>query len=1073
MCFFNLPRKNNNPKSESLTGKNWTFLRVVVGIIFLYYLISSIYAQSPDPLEKLLNDFLSWRNIGPALPGGRTVDLDVVESNPAVIYAAVGPSGVWKSENNGVTWFPVFYKESTVSVGAVAVAQSSPEIIWVGTGEATCRNSVTVGDGVYKSTDGGKTWANMGLKDTRHISRILVSRGDANVVYVAAMGHLWGPNPERGVFKTIDGGKTWAKVLFIDQNTGICDLEMDPANSQILYAAAYEHRRLPYHMVSGGPGSGIYRSTDGGLTWVKLTEGLPAGPMGRIGLAVARSKPGVVYALIEHQDPGLWRSDDYGQTWKRMCGAQVYKNINNRPFYYSQIYVDPSDEATVYVQSTGLYVSKDMGQKFKAIGQGTHPDHHALWIDPKNPAHLIDGNDGGIDITYDGGKTWWPVVNIDAAEVYQVGYDFSLPYRVYCGLQDNGCWGGPSNSLDTRGILNEHWEFINGGDGFFVRPDPKNSHFVYANSQNNGLVKMDLRSGLSKGVRPEASLAEKPYRFNWNAPIMISPHDNQVIYCGGNFLFMSKDGGYSWEKISPDLTTNDPKKQVDGVGPITMENSGAEVHCTITALAESPVKQGVLWCGSDDGLVHVSTDGGQTWANVTKNIPGLPPGSWCSRIEASHSEAGTAYVSFDNHRTDDYRPYLYKTTDFGKTWKSIRSNLPDFGWVHVVREHPSNKNLLFVGTEFGIYLSYNSGLSWIKIHGTNLPTVAVNDIAVHPRDEDLIIGTHGRGVWILDDISFLKELAPEILTKDFYLFKPRDAYLMFRSSKGEQFGSAVNFAGKNPASGINLIYFIKKELTGDLRIQVKDNDQNKVIIELPLSKKAGFNKTNWPLQFIPEASDGKKYPGTPAFSPMCYVVPGKFSFSINIADKNYQAEGMVKPDPRVELDVDGLKEQYKLMGELARINFYFSKGISLCKNLKKSLQDKINEIEKAARENQVIDREMIKNIDNELRNLAKIFNGLSEIFETEGTITGLSLSYEKFLRGPINLSIISLWSGISGFPGRPTETEKEMAQEISSAIFKACAEIDRFLEIDMPSMNEKLEKSGLGKIAVPAKILKN
>jgi photosystem II stability/assembly factor-like uncharacterized protein len=1067
MCFF-LYLKNNLKVGKISFKPKAVNLRTITVLVFLLIILLSItYAQSSDPLEKLLSNFLTWRNIGPAVPGGRTVDIDVVESNPNLIYAAVGPSGVWKSENNGVSWFPVFYKEVTVSVGALAVAQSSPEIIWVGTGEATCRNSVTIGDGVYKSTDGGKTWTNMGLKDTRHISRILISRGDANVVYVAAMGHLWGPNPERGVYKTVDGGKTWTKVLYINENTGICDLEMDPANSQILYAAAYEHRRLPYKMISGGPGSGIYKSTDGGQTWVKLSEGLPSGTMGRIGLAVARSKPGVVYALIEHQDPGLWRSEDYGQTWKRMCSATVYKSINNRPFYYSQIYVDPSDDATVYVQSTGLYVSKDMGQKFKAIGAGTHPDHHALWIDPKNPLHLIDGNDGGIDITFDGGKTWWPVVNIDAAEVYQVGYDFNIPYRVYCGLQDNGCWGGPSNSLDSRGILNEHWEFINGGDGFFVRPDPKNSYFVYANSQNNGLVKRDLRAGLSKGIRPEAPFSEKPYRFNWNAPIMISPHDPQTIYCGGNFLFRSRDGGYSWEKISPDLTTNDPKKQVDGVGPITPENSGAEVHCTITALAESPVKPGILWCGSDDGLVHVSTDGGQTWVNVTKNFPGLPAGSWCSRIEASHFEPGTAYVSFDNHRVDDYRPYVFKTTDFGRTWKSIKSNLPDFGWVHVIREHPANKNLLFVGTEFGIYLSYNCGLGWIKIHGTNLPTVSVNDIAIHPRDNDLIIGTHGRGVWILDDISFLTELTPEIIKKDFYLFRPRDVYMMFNSSRGEGFGSGTIFSGKNPAFGLNLIYLINKELSSEARFQVKDQN-DKTITELPLAKKVGLNKTSWSLQFLPEASDGKKYaPGTTAFNQLCYVTPGQYKLILKIGDQEYKTEASIRPDPRFEMDVEGLREQYKLIGELARANFYFMKGVSVVKNINKALADKKAELEKRNGDNFAQKQEVL----TELEALIKTFSSITDIFQTEGTLSGLAIPYEKFLRGPTNMFLLSLWTDISSFPGRPTVTQKERAEELINLIYKSCAEVDKFNESQLKPLNEQLKKIGLQEIAVPTKIL--
>ncbi|MGB9905827.1 MAG: WD40/YVTN/BNR-like repeat-containing protein [Candidatus Saccharicenans sp.] len=1046
--------------------RRWLFSCLALLLLMGLISWSTVLAQPQDgQVAEYLNNFITWRNIGPAVPGGRTVDLDVVERQPWIIYAAVGPSGLWKSENNGITWFPVFYREATVSVGAVAVAQSSPNVVWVGTGESTSRNSVTVGDGVYKSVDGGKTWTNMGLNDTRHISRIIISRGDPNIVYVAAMGHLWGPNSERGIYKTVDGGKTWQKILYVNENTGFCDLEMDPQDSQILYAAAYEHRRSPYHMTSGGPGSGLYKSSDGGQTWTRLKQDLPEGIIGRIGLAVARSRSGVVYALIEHQDPGIWRSEDYGQTWKRTADAKTYKNVNNRPFYYSHIYVDPSDDRTIYVQSTGLYVSNDQGQKFRAIGQGTHPDHHALWIDPANPLHLIDGNDGGIDITYDGGKTWFPVTSIDAAEVYQVGFDFSLPYRVYCGLQDNGCWGGPSHSLDSRGILNEHWEFINGGDGFFVRPDPKNSFIVYCNSQNNGLVKKDLRHGLAKGVRPEAPRNEPPYRFNWNAPILISPHDNNLIYCAGNFLFRSRDGGYSWERISPDLTTNDPKKQVDGVGPITVENSGAEVHCTITAIAESPARAGVLWCGTDDGQVQVSRDGGQNWTNVTRNIPGLPKNSWCSRIEASHFEAGMAYVAFDNHRSDDYQPYVYKTTDFGRTWKSIRSNLPAFGWVHVIREHPENKNLLFVGTEFGIYASYNSGLSWIKIHGTNLPTVAVHDIAVHPRENDLIIGTHGRGIWILDDICYLSQAGPELFENDFYLFTSRPAYLLLTASRGDIY-SSPGFSGKNPSPGVGLTYFVKKDLSGDLRIKIYDENQDPVI-ELPLLKKAGLNRSSWNLQFMPRLGSEDKPISPGLLNVMVSVLPGNYSFSIKIGEKEYRGQITVRPDPRFELEVDGLRKQYPLVAELNMINNAYARGVAAVRNITRALEKTRSEINLIQDANKKIEAK------KRLKQFEETLNAAGDIFQTEGTLLGLSLPYQKFLRGPINTRLISLIQSIAAYPAGPTATEIQQAEEIKEMVKESIARLNEFIKKDLEEFNKFLESSQLTLIQKPGLIEEN
>lgn len=1059
MCTFFFLRSSHKLRKTKAENKTLSWLKISALVVFISLLISVTYAQSTNPIEKLLDNFLTWRNIGPAVPGGRTVDIDVVENNPNIIYAAVGPSGVWKSENNGITWFPAFYKEATVSVGAVAVAQSSPDIVWVGTGEATTRNSVSVGDGVYKSTDGGKTWTNMGLKETRHISRILISRGDANVVYVAAMGHLWGPNPERGIYKTIDGGKNWSKILYINENTGIADLVMDPNDSQILYAAAYEHRRYPFKMVSGGPGSGIYKTTDGGLTWKKLTRGLPEGIMGRIGLAVSRNKPGVIYALIEHQDPGIWRSEDFGETWKRTCDSKTCKNVNNRPFYYSKIYVDPNDDKTIYVQSTGLYVSNDMGQKFKGIGGGTHPDHHALWIDPANPLHLIDGNDGGIDITYDGGKSWMPVTSIDSAEVYQVGFDFSTPYRVYCGLQDNGCWGGPSNSLDTRGILNEHWEFISGGDGFFVRPDPQENFIIYSNSQNNGLGKVDLRHGQTKSIRPEAPSNEPPYRFNWNAPIMISPHDHKVIYCAGNFLFKSVDGGYSWERISPDLTTNDKNRQVDGVGPITMENSGAEINCTITAIAESPLKPGLLWCGTDDGNVQLTLDGGKNWANITKNIPGLPKDSWCSRIEASYFEPGTAYISFDNHRNDDYQPYLYKTTDYGKTWKSIRNNLPSFGWVHVIREHPKNKNLLFVGTEFGIYVSFDSGLSWINLKGLNLPTVAVNDIAIHPRDNDLIIGTHGRGIWIVDDINFLSELSPEVFNSDFHLFNIRQSCNFFMANRGEGFTNAP-FAGKNPVAGCYITYFLKKDLTGDLRIRINDS-QGKTIIELPLNKKAGFNRTYWNYQFIPEASDGKKYPLSMPSPIMCYVIPGVYHLITKIGDKEYQADLKVLSDPRFELNTEGIKKQYTVVGDLIKTNYLYAKALTASRNIIRSIDSVISDA------NKIEDQKKKAAIIEEVNKFKKNLDVVSSIFKTEGTFIGLSVPYEQFLRGPINMRLISLQQSICTYPDEPTLSEFTQAKEIMEIISSGINNLNNFIEKDLNAFNQFLATAGLTPINKP------
>ncbi|MBU2437871.1 MAG: hypothetical protein KKC69_01820, partial [Acidobacteria bacterium] len=803
-------------------------------VVLISAVTKSEAGQSADQAKKIFEK-MEWRNIGPAEMGGRTVDIDVVESSPWIIYAAIGPSGVWKSVTNGFTWEPVFEKESTVSVGDIAIDQSRPATVWVGTGEATSRNSTTIGDGVYRSTDGGKSWVHHGLRDTRHISRIVIDPVNPDTVYVAAMGHLWGPNEERGIYKTEDGGETWDKILYVNETTGCADLVMDPSDSLILYAASYDHRRYPYYFRSGGPGSAVYKTVDGGRNWKKLTKDLPEGTLGRIGLDVSRSSPNVVYALIEHEDGGIWRSEDKGESWARTCDNETYVMVNNRPFYYSQIRIDPSNDETVYVFSGGNFVSHDRGQKFRSVSGGTHPDHHALWIDPKNPLHLIDGNDGGIDISYDGGRSWWGARNMILSEVYQIGYDMRDPYYVYCGLQDNGLWGGPSATYDAKGITNEDWYAVGGGDGFYAQVDPEDHTVVYGNSQMNGLYRFDLKTGLSKTIRPLASLKDKPYRYNWNAPILISPHDAKTVYTAGNVLFRTRNGGVTWETISPDLTTDDPDKQKDSGGPITPDNTGAEVHCTIITITESPVEAGVIWCGTDDGNVQVTRDGGKTWANTVGNIMGLPPNTWCSRIEASHFKAGTAYVAFDGHRTDDYGTYVYKTSDFGKTWTSVRGDLP-FGWVHVIREDLKNPNLLFVGMEFGVFASLDGGRSWFS-PGKPLPTLAVRDIAVHPSG-DLIIGTHGRGVWIMDDILPLQEMTPEVMAKDVYFFPIRPATRYFPSSRYEVF-SADEFSVSNPPYGMGLSFYFSEKPADIPKVFISDKAGER-IFEIHLKKREGL-----------------------------------------------------------------------------------------------------------------------------------------------------------------------------------------------------------------------------------------
>jgi photosystem II stability/assembly factor-like uncharacterized protein len=844
---------------------------------------------------------LKARNIGPANMGGRTVDFAVPETNVSTIYAAVGPSGLWKSEDAGLNWAPSFHKEATVAVGAVAVSQSHPDIVWVGTGEATARNSVAPGDGVYKSEDAGKTWKNMGLAETRFISRIVIDPADPDIVHVAAQGHLWGPNEERGVYRTTDGGKTWKKVLYVNPETGACDLAIDPSNSKVLYAGLWEHRRWPYYFRSGGPGSGIYRTTDGGETWASTADGLPSGPYGRIGLGVARSNPNVVYALVEAANGGLFRSEDKGRSWRRACDKATYDQVNFRPFYYSRLTVDPTNELVVYVYSGSCFVSRDAGKTFTQVFTGAHPDHHAVWVDPRDPKHVISGNDGGIDISWDGGKKALGVAAQPWAEVYNIGLDMRDPYWLDVGLQDNGNWLGPSDTRERAGIFNSQWVPTGGGDGYYAQFDPVDWWVMFRNLQMGGIERHNLKTGESVRVRPEAPLGEPPYRFNWNSPIYLSRHDRNVLYFGGNFLFKSTDRGSSWTKASPDLTTNDPAKLKDS-GGLTIDNTGAENHCTILSIAESPLKAGVIWVGTDDGQVQLTRDGGQTWENVTAAIKGFAASdNWVTRIEASHFVEGGVYLTVSRHQVADYQPYIFKSEDFGKTWVSLRGDLPGYGYLHTVRESPSNRNLLFVGSEFGLFISGDGGRKWIPYKG-DFPTVAVRDIQIHPREHDLVIGTHGRGVWIVDDIRPLEGLTAEAVKSDAILFGVGDAVLFSYKTTVDNY-SDTGFAGPNSPFGAAVSYYLAKSVlgSGSIKLSIQDRAGREVATPF-MTKEPGLNRVYWNLRggaasASPEPGEGRGG-GRRAMSGLApYALPGEYKAVLEAGGRKMEAPFKVLEDP--------------------------------------------------------------------------------------------------------------------------------------------------------------------------------
>ncbi len=897
---------------------------------------------------------MSWRSIGPAEMGGRTVDIAAIPGDPGTVYFATASGGLWKTEDGGITWRSLFESGGTLSLGAVTLAPSDPNVLYLGSGEHNPRNSTSIGDGVYRSRDGGETWTHVGLADSERIARIRVHPNDSDVVYVGAMGHLWGPNDERGVFRSLDGGDTWERVLFVDENTGVADLALDPSNPRILYAAMWDFRRQPWHFRSGGPGSGIYRSKDAGETWQRLTNagldnGLPSGVLGRIGISIAASNPDVVYAIVESESDGvLWRSNDGGDKWELVSSSQ---QVGGRPFYYSDIRVDPTDENTLYGIAGGLHKSIDGGRTWQRIAANIHGDHHALWIDPENADRLINGNDGGFHFSPDGGDTWEFANTVPLAQFYQIAVDNREPYTVCGGLQDNDTWCGPSRTTNVAGSLQNYWhEIIGPGDGMYVQFDPTDSDIAYANTQGGNLFRVDLGTGEARSIRPYppglggVGADAHEVRFHWNAPVHMSPHDPGTVYFGGNVLFRTRDGGQRWDEVSPDLTRAEPEKLVSSGGPITPDNTTAETHATIYTIAESPLEAGVIWVGTDDGNVQLTRDGGETWVDLTPRISGLPDVSWISRIEASRRDAGTAYVAADRHRVDDMRPYLFVTRDFGETWESISEGLPTPGYVHVVREDPRNPDVLYVGTELGVWASLAGGRDWFSLRN-GLPPVAVRDLLVHPRDNDLVIGTHGRGAWILDDIGWIQELAGA-LSADRHLFAPRVATRFEPAIRRFRFdiGDRV-FVGENPPMA-SITYYLAEAVSeveeGDpapgATDQNDDDDPNLVklhivdvagdtvrTLEGPTER--GVQRVSWDLRFGADRAEDDD-DGFRVRTTQPRVLPGIYAVHLEVAVDSANepppagarpAEIEVVLDPRLSARPEDLRVQLAALRRLGEL----------------------------------------------------------------------------------------------------------------------------------------------------------
>ncbi len=940
---------------------------------------ASLHPQSPSERAVRALAGLELRELGPALMGGRISDLAVVERDPRIFYVGFATGGVWKTTSDGMSWEPVFDDQPTASIGDVTLAPSNPNVVWVGTGEPQNRQSSPWGMGVFKSTDGGRTWRHLGLDETRHIARIAVHPGDPDVAYVAAVGHLWGPNPERGVFRTRDGGATWQKVLFVNDDTGAIDLVMDPGDPRTLFAATYQRRRTGYGFAAGGGGSGIWRTTDGGDTWTRLEKGLPGTEMGRIGIDVYRRDGNLVYATVEAKDgeTGLYRSHDRGESWEKVSDR------NPRPMYFSMVRIDPNNPERIYLGGVSLSASDDGGRTWwdGDAAEDIHVDHHALWIDPADSNHLVLGSDGGLSVSRDGSRTWRHIDNLAVGQFYEVGYDMRDPYYVCGGLQDNGNWCGPSNSLTTYGVRNSDWYMVWSGDGFYNVPDPTNPDIVYTESQGGFVARYHVPSGDRQVIRPLRRVEDAPepaeataegaateeseeeddeddgYRFNWNTPIVVSRHDPATIYVGGNHLMRSRDRGMSWEEASPDLTKQLDRDTLPIMGmrvnrQTLSRHDGISSYGNITAIAESKRSADVLYVGTDDGNLQVTTDGGANWTEVSRRVPGLPPRTYVSRLEASRHAPGRVYASFDGHRNDDYAPYVYVSEDRGQTWRSIADGLPN-GWsVNTIREHHRNPDLLFVGNEIGVFVSIDRGASWGRL-GANFPTVPVDDIQIHPRENDLIIGTHGRSIWILDDLAPLEAATSEVLARDAHLFPVRPATMW--NVAGSWPFQGDRFQAANPPSGAIIRYYLRAPLapspavasgetgrsgppgaarpgargpatgrgtpgpeaaapadsTPPLRLEILDASGT-VIRSLEASNEAGVRQVVWDFLHDPPFEGGGGGPGFFGGGPPgLRVLPGEYTARLSVGEVWQQTRIEVRVDPRLAVAEADLEARYE------------------------------------------------------------------------------------------------------------------------------------------------------------------
>jgi photosystem II stability/assembly factor-like uncharacterized protein len=1031
-------------------------------------------AKSKDPLENM-----KFRNIGPAVGGGRVTSVVGVPGKPNIYYAGAGGGGVFMTQDGGLSWKPIFEKESSASIGAIALAPSNPNLVWVGTGEKNIRNDVITGKGIFFSPDAGATWRFMGLKDAGQISNIVIDPHDPNTVIVGVLGHAWGPNADRGVFRTTDGGKTWNKTLFVDQETGVSSLIMDPGNPLVLFAGMWRVQRRPWALDSGGTSGGIFRSVDGGITWKKLKEGLPEEPTGRIGLAAAPSNPRHVYALVENKKGVLYDTNDLGDHWKMVSNNH---NLAARGFYFSELQVAPNDESRLYFLSFNILVSEDGGKTARPTSRGVHVDHHALWIDPQDPNRMINGNDGGVYVSSDGARTWRYLDNLPIEQFYMVAEDDSAPYNLCGGLQDNNGWCGPSNSLSRGGITGFDWFTVVGGDGEYIVPARgKDVHTIYADSQNGFIQRVNAENGLSSFVRPylkgvqSMKPADLKYRFNWTSPIAVSYTNPNELYLGGNVLFRSTDGGEHWTPISPDLTRNDKSKQISSGGPIALDLSGAESFDCILSISISPTDPKTIWVGTDDGVVQVTHDGGEHWTEASKNISNLPEFGRLQQVEVSPFDPNTAYAAFDFHELDNNKPYVFKTHDNGKTWTAINAGLPEDDPARVVREDPNKKGFLVLGTDTALFYSNDDGAHWTRLK-SNFPTVPVYDLKFMKKTHDLVVATHGRGLFVLDDITPLEATGGEFAKSDFQLF-PVQTAVNWHSWSKHGFASG-GYVAPNPPNGAVITYYLPQEIKVTPEMRKKEQTPVKITVADASGQvirtfygpsKAGINRAVWNLRydgprkltFLPprEGSEEEEFFFDPSSGPT--ALPGTYKVSVTVNGKTETQNVAVETDPRFKLDPNALQAQLKLglelRDEVSALNEALNRLNSLHKQLT-NLQDLLVTDEsqggEAAQQNA-----SFKPVVDDAKALDKKITAMQEPLYNSEIQPGSQDDIHYLQR--FHDRVQGIMRGVMGGYGEaPRDIMVEEANSVRQELEKTLQTFNTFLNTEVTAFNKKAAEHG-------------